>query len=189
MLAQARFGLGLFGFLGRNRHERTGYALYGAVVAAARDPDLYGMLGVPDTLDGRFDLVGLHAFLLIRRLSSLPEPGPELAQAVFDAMFNDMDVNLREMGVGDLSVGRKVRAMWEAFHGRAAAYQAAIEAGDRAALAAALERNVWRDAPAAAAAAELARAVLAQDAHLAGQELTELGMGSVRFLPAAQALA
>jgi len=189
MLVQARFGLGLFGFLGRNRHERTGYELYCAAVAAARAPDLYGVVGVPDTLDGRFDLVGLHAFLLIRRLSSLPEPGPALAQAVFDAMFNDMDVTLREMGVGDLSVGRKVRAMWEAFHGRAAAYQAAIEAGDRAALAAALERNVWRGAPAAAAAAELARAALAQDAHLAGQGLTELGQGRVTFLPAAKALA
>jgi cytochrome b pre-mRNA-processing protein 3 len=178
----------LFGFLRRDRHERAGYELYCAAVAAARDPDLYRVLGVPDTLDGRFDLVGLHAFLLIRRLNSLPAPGPGLAQAVFDAMFNDMDVTLREMGVGDLSVGRKVRAMWEAFHGRAAAYQAAIESGDRVALATALERNVWRGVP-TAGAAELARAALAQSAHLAGQDLAELDRGIVRFLPAAQALA
>ena len=79
----------------------------GAAVTAARDPDLYGVLGVPDTLDGRFDLIGLHAFLLIRRLRALPPPGPALAQAVFDAMFSDMDINLREMGVGDLSVGKQ----------------------------------------------------------------------------------
>ena len=195
MAARARCGLGLFGLklfglLGRNRHERAGYELYAAVVAAARDSDLYARLGVPDTLDGRFDLVGLHAFLLIRRLGSLPEPGPDLAQAVFDAMFNDMDVNLRELGVGDLSVGRKVRAMWEAFHGRSTAYRAAIEAGDAAALAAALERNVWRGAPPRAGApAELARAALAQEAHLAGQGLADLGKGIVTFLPAAEALA
>src|SRR5206468_4255637 len=69
---------------------------------------------------------------------------PALAQAVFDAMFSDMDLNLREMGVGDLSVGKRVRVMWEAFHGRCTAYQAAIEAGDVPALEAALVRNVWR---------------------------------------------
>ena len=183
----------MFGFLRRNRHERAGYQLYGATVAAAREPDLYsvptlaGVIGVPDTLDGRFDLIGLYAFLLIRRLNGLPEPGPTLAQAVFDAMFNDMDVNLREMGVGDLSVGRKVRAMWEAFHGRATAYQAAIETGDPATLAAALERNVWRGVPAAGAAA-LARATLAQEAHLAGQGLADLERGAVTFLPLAEAL-
>ena len=71
--------------------------------AAARAPALYAVLGVPDTLDGRFDMVGLHAFLLIDRLRRDPPPGPELAQAVFDAMFSDMDVTLREMGVGDLT--------------------------------------------------------------------------------------
>ncbi len=178
----------MFGFLRRNRHERTGYELYGATVAAARDPDLYAVLGVPDTLDGRFDLIGLYAFLLIRRLNRLPEPGPALAQSVFDAMFNDMDVNLRELGVGDLSVGRKMRTMWEAFHGRANAYQAAIEAGDPATLAAALERNVWRGV-ANQGAVELARATLAQEAYLANQDLSELGRGIVRFLPAAEALA
>jgi cytochrome b pre-mRNA-processing protein 3 len=172
----------------RNGHERTGYALYGAAVAAARDPYLYEMLGVPDTLDGRFDLIGLHVFLLIRRLRGLPPSGPELAQAVFDAMFNDMDVNLRESGVGDLSVGRKVRAMWEAFNGRSAAYQAALEAGDAAALTAALARNVWRGAP-AATAGELARITLAQDAHLDKQPLSQLADGVVNFLPASKVLA
>ncbi len=178
----------MFGFLRRNRHERAGYALYNAAVAAAREPALYGAIGVPDTVDGRFDLVGLYAFLLVRRLTGLPRPGPGLAQAVFDAMFSDMDVNLRESGVGDLSVGRKVRTMWEAFHGRSAAYQAALDAGDAEALTAALVRNVWRGAP-AAGAGELARLVLAQEAHLATQELGELANGSVTFLPVSDVLA
>ncbi len=119
------------GFLSRSRHERPGFMLYAAAVKAARrSAFLCRGLGVPDTLDGRFDLVGLHAFLLIERLRRDAEPGPELAQAVFDAMFADMDVNLRELGVGDLSVGKRVRAMWEAFHGRAAAYGAALAADD-----------------------------------------------------------
>src|SRR6202453_1646606 len=136
--------VGLLGLILRDRHERAGFELYGAAVAAARDPFFYTSLGVPDTLDGRFDMVGLYTFLIIQRLTREPAPGPALAQAVFDAMFGDMEVNLREMGVGDLSVGRKVRVMWEAFHGRSAAYQEALAAGDAERLAAALERNVWR---------------------------------------------
>jgi cytochrome b pre-mRNA-processing protein 3 len=175
--------MGVFGFLRRNPHERAGYILYSAAVAAARDPYLYTAVGVPDTLDGRFDLVGLHAFLVIRRLQAQPRPGADLAQAVFDAMFNDMDVNLREMGVGDLSVGKKVKVMWEAFHGRAAAYAAALDAGDGAGLRAALARNVWRGAAAGDGPARLATIVQAQDAHLAGQFLTPAGQ--VVFLPAA----
>jgi cytochrome b pre-mRNA-processing protein 3 len=182
-----RFDFAMFGLPRRNSHERTGYALYGAAVTAARDPYLYETLGVPDTLDGRFDLIGLHVFLLIRRLTGLPPPGPELAQAVFDAMFNDMDVNLRESGVGDLSVGRKVRAMWEAFNGRSAAYRAALEAGDAAALTAALARNVWRGA-ATTNARELARLTFAQDAYLGRQPLSQFANGAAGFLRAADAL-
>jgi len=177
-----------FGFLRRGRHERAGYALYGAAVAAARAACLYRELGVPDTLDGRFDLLCLYAFLLVRRLAALPPPGPALAQASFDAMFADMDVNLREMGAGDLSVGRKVKAMWEAFHGRAAAYRKALEAGEGPALAEALGRNVWRGAPPPGAADRLARLVRAQSAHLAGQTLADFVAGRASFLPATEAL-
>ena len=148
--------MSMFGFLRRNRHERAGYVLYTAAVAAARAPFLYATVGVPDTLDGRFDLVGLHVFLVIRRLQAQPAPGPALAQAVFDAMFHDMDVNLREMGVSDIAVGRKVKVMWEAFNGRATAYAAALDSGDTAALQAALARNVWRGAAAGAGPAMLA---------------------------------
>jgi len=163
------------------RRERTGYVLYGHAVAAARDPALYRDVGVPDTLDGRFDMVGLTVALLIRRLRALPPPGPALAQAVFDAMFSDMDINLREMGVGDLSVGRKVKDMWEAFHGRAGAYEAALAARDGNAMEAALARNVWRGAAPAGGPARLARLALAQDAALAGQDLSALAAGQARF--------
>lgn len=150
--------LGLFGY---GRHERIGFQLYAESVRAARDPYFYETLGVPDTLDGRFDLVGLYASMVIRRLRILPPKGPRVAQAVFDAMFSDMDINLREMGVGDMSVAKKVRAMWEAFHGRAAAYEAPLAAQDADALTAALVRNVWRG-EAAPRAAVAARIVVAQ---------------------------
>ena len=172
----------LFGLFTR-RPERAGYKLYGAAVAAARMPAFYTDWGVPDTLDGRFDLVGLHVYLLIERLTTPPTTGgAALAQAVFDAMFSDMDINLREMGVGDLSVGAKVRQMWEAFHGRAAAYESALAAGDAGALAGALSRNVWRGATPEGAADRLAAHILAQDAHLGGQALDKLTRGDVTFL-------
>ncbi len=172
----------MLGFVRPRRHERVAHELYCAAVAAARAPFFYRELGVPDTLDGRFDLVGLHTFLLIRRLQGVPRSGPALAQAVFDAMFSDMDLNLREMGVGDLGVGKRVRAMWEAFHGRAAAYRAPIAAGDAAGLAAALSRNVWRDPQALAPASRLATIALAQDRHLTAQDNSVLARGQADFL-------
>jgi cytochrome b pre-mRNA-processing protein 3 len=161
----------VLGFLRRGRSERIGYELYCAAVAAAREPFFYASLAVPDTLDGRFDLVGLHVYLLIRRLRRLPPPDDALAQAVFDAMFSDMDVTLREIGVGDMSVGKKVKAMWEAFHGRSVAYENGLADADPAPLEQALARNVWRGAAPAGHAAAQARIVRAQDgkAIAAGQ--------------------
>jgi cytochrome b pre-mRNA-processing protein 3 len=168
------------------REEQVGGALYGAAVTAARDPWFYRALGVPDTLDGRFDLIALHAFLLIHRLQDAPAPGPALAQAVFDAMFSDMDNNLREIGVSDLSVGRRMRAMWEAFHGRSKAYASAIDGMDRPSLETAVARNIWRGTAPAGAAATLAGVILAQVAHLASQPNTALAAGKAEFLrPAA----
>lgn len=174
--------MGLLGLLRRKPHERAGFELYGAAVAAARQPELFDALGVPDTLDGRFDLVALHTALLIRRIRRDPDPrAKDLAQAVFDAMFADMDVNLREMGVGDLAVGKRVKRMWEAFHGRAQAYEAALDAGDEAALTVALARNVWRGAAPAGAAERLARRALATDVALAAQPFVDLVAGRAEF--------
>lgn len=175
------------GFLRRrDKHERAAFELYGSAVAAARDPYLYATLAVPDTLDGRFDAIGVYVYLTIRRLSAADEPGPTLAQGVFDAMFLDMDTNLREMGVGDMSVGKRNRAMWEAFHGRCAAYAAAWDAPE--ALAAALGRNIWRgNQPPHGSASALARIAKAQDAFLGGQSLDAIVTGKIHFLPAEEA--
>ena len=108
--------MAFFGLFRSRRHERAGYALYTAAVQAARDPYFYARLGVADTLDGRFDMIGLYVSLVLDRLRREPKPGPELAQAVFDAMFSEMDFSLREMGVSDMTVGKRVKAMWEALN-------------------------------------------------------------------------
>jgi cytochrome b pre-mRNA-processing protein 3 len=178
--------MGLLGLFTRKPHERAGFALYGAAVEAARQPVFFADLGVPDTLDGRFDLVALHTGLLVCRIARDSDPrAKDLAQAVFDAMFADMDVNLREMGVGDLAVGKRVKRMWEAFHGRAQAYEAALRAGDEAGLSEALARNVWRGEPPAAAAPRLAAIAVAADAALARIPFADLVAGRAAFPPVA----
>jgi cytochrome b pre-mRNA-processing protein 3 len=174
--------MGLLGLFARKPHERAGFALYGEAVRAARNPFFFNDLGVPDTLDGRFDLVSLHAALLVRRIAADADPrAKELAQAVFDAMFADMDVNLREMGVSDLAVGKRVKRMWEAFHGRARAYQAALDAGDGMVLAEALGRNVWRGEAPAGAPERLAMIAAAAGAALASQPFSALVTGDAAF--------
>ncbi len=176
--------MGLLGLFSRKPHERAGFALYTTAVRAARDPYYYTELAVPDTMDGRFDMIGLYTFLLLDRLHREAETGKALAQAVFDAMFLDMDHTLRELGIGDITVGRKNKAMWEALNGRRQAYEDAVAADDEAALAAALGRNVWRGSPPAAAPELLAKSMLAQHRHLAAQSLESLVAGRVDFLPA-----
>jgi cytochrome b pre-mRNA-processing protein 3 len=175
--------MGLLALFRRKPHERAGFELYGVAVTAARNPWFFDALGVPDSLDGRFDLVGLHVALIIRRVRKDADPrGPALAQAAFDAMFADMDINLREMGVSDLTVGKRVKKMWEAFHGRAQAYEAALDAGDAAAMAAALHRNVWRAEGAASPAAHrLAEHALRGSAALDAQPIEALLRGQARF--------
>lgn len=173
--------MAFLGLFGRKRHERAGFGLYTTAVRAARNPFFYAELGVPDTMDGRFDMIGLYVSLLIERLQKERVPGPALAQAVFDAMFLDMDHTLREMGVSDMSVGRKVKAMWEALHGRSQAYAAALETGDGAALAASLARNVWRGQPSAEGPERLAAIASRHWRDLVGQDLEALAAGRVEF--------
>lgn len=115
-------------------------AIYGMIVTQAREPIFYRDLGVPDTVNGRFDLLLLHLWLLLRRLRTA-EGGTELSQALFDRFCEDMDDNLREMGVGDQTVPKRMRAFGEAFYGRVRAYDQAM-ASDGEALAAAICKNI-----------------------------------------------
>ena len=121
---------------------RAGAAdLYAAAVAQARRPEFYDRLGVPDTLDGRFELVALHVFLILRGLRTQAH-SQELGQALVDRFVEDMDASLRELGAGDLGVGRKVKAMGQALYGRIAAYESGL-AGSAGTLEAALRRNLF----------------------------------------------
>ena len=115
-------------------------AIYGMIVTQAREPLFYRDLGVPDTVNGRFDLLLLHLWMVLRRLKPL-EGGAQLCQALFDRFCEDMDGNLREMGVGDLTVPKRMQAFGEAFYGRSAAYDMAL-ADSREALAQALCKNI-----------------------------------------------
>ncbi|UFN50671.1 ubiquinol-cytochrome C chaperone [Roseomonas sp. OT10] len=169
--------MGLFGLLRRKPHERTGFELYTAAVAAAREPALFAA-GVPDTLEGRFEAISLHVGLLVHRLRHDPDPrGAPIAQAVFDAMFADMDLNLREMGVGDMSIGKRVKRLWENFHGRARAYEAAIAAPGNAAWEEALARNLWAGSAPEGAPARLAAHARVLEAWLAAQPFEALAGG------------
>jgi cytochrome b pre-mRNA-processing protein 3 len=119
---------------------------YHHVVEQARRPGFFLSCGVPDTVDGRFELICLHAFLYLYRLKRDHPRAAALGQRFFDAMFADFDRSLREMGTGDLSVGREVNRMAEAFYGRIAAYEEGL-AGDDSVLRPALARNLFGTAP------------------------------------------
>jgi cytochrome b pre-mRNA-processing protein 3 len=144
----------------RRERQETIDRLYGAIVAQARLPDFYLSLAVPDTVEGRFDLIVLHVHLLFRRLAAESETYRAVGQAVFDRFLEDMDASLRELGVGDLGVPKRMRAMAEAFYGRAEAYEAALAAPDDEPLRGALMRNIYsNDDAKKEAAARLARYV------------------------------
>ena len=126
----------------RPARDPTIAALYGMIVAQARSPYFYRGYGVPDTVDGRFDMIVLHLVLFLRRLKSEPSAAQSLGQEVFNLFCRDIDDNFREMGMGDLAVPREMRKVGEAFYGRAAAYEAALALED-ASLAEALGRNIF----------------------------------------------
>jgi cytochrome b pre-mRNA-processing protein 3 len=131
----------IFPLFRRNRRPDTISALYGMIVAQARSPAFYRDYGVADTVNGRFDLLLLHVVLVVERLMR-EEESKEAAQALFDMFCTDMDDNLREIGIGDLSVPKHMKRVGEAYYGRAQVYQAALAASDESALVEAIRRNV-----------------------------------------------
>lgn len=146
-------------------------ALHGAIFAAARQPGLYTALHVPDTVEGRFEAVCLHAYLVLRRLDRLPPPAADLAQELVDDVFATLDANLRELGVSDVGVGKRMKKLAAAFYGRARSTDAALAAGDRTALPTTLARNVLG---AETGAEALAAYVRAAEAALATVDLEAL---------------
>jgi cytochrome b pre-mRNA-processing protein 3 len=170
----------VLGLFKRRRHMAQIEPLYDAIVAAARRPQLYLQLGVADSVMGRFEVLSLHVALVLRRLKALPAPAADVAQDVVDRFFADLDASMREIGIGDTSVPKKIKQMGDAFYGRAAAYDAALApAAPEQALSEALARNVLgrgADATSEALATEVRRLVdrldgMGLDALLAGQSL------------------
>jgi cytochrome b pre-mRNA-processing protein 3 len=156
-------------------------AVYGAIVAAARHPRPYADWGVPDTVDGRFDMIVLHAILVLDRLGEAGRAGQTFAQGLTDEVFADMDRSLREMGVGDLSVGKKVRRMAEVFYGRARAYTGALRAGNEPELAEALYRNVFAGIGERVGSSLLAAYALRLRRHLHGRPIGPILSGRIDF--------
>lgn len=128
-----------------SKEKKTAHKLYQIIVAQARQPAFYRDLGVADTFDGRFDMISLHMILVIRRMKNDVDETRKLSQALFDYMFNDIDMNLREYGIGDMGVLKRVKTMAKAFYGRLESYDLGLARDDDADLAAALQRNLFRE--------------------------------------------
>jgi cytochrome b pre-mRNA-processing protein 3 len=124
------------------RFEAEARALYRQIAERARRPILFMLYGVPDTIDGRFETLCLHAYALFHGLKGKGADAEALSQAVYDAMFSDLDGSLRELGAADIGVGKRIKAMTEALNGRIQAYDRGFAAGD-AELEQAIRRNVY----------------------------------------------
>ena len=124
--------------------DEESVTLYASLVGLGRDSRLYLRYGVADSLDGRFDLLCLLVVLVVRRLEAIGDEGRATAQGVIDTMFADMDMVLREVGVGENKIGRKIKQMAEAYLGRFKAYSSALDKKDLKALEDAFLRNIYR---------------------------------------------
>lgn len=164
----------------KNTATEAVYAVYNAIVAQSRRPKFYADMLVPDTVTGRFDMISLHLALLFRRLRAEAGERKEFSQAVFDLFFKDMDRSLREMGVGDLGVPKKIQKMGNIFFGLLAAMNAAMDAHDTAALELILARNLFDDETGPHVRA-LAEYLVAEDSALANQSAAAITGGRIVF--------
>lgn len=153
--------------------------LHAAIIQRARAPEFYTRFGVPDTIDGRFDLVALHAWMALGRLS---DPAlRSVSQQLTNILFSSFDEGLRELGVSDMGMGRRMKKIANAFYGRCQAYDAA---GDEAGLAEAVLRNLYRgEAGQAEAASAVARYIPTAKAALEGADVLA---GHLEFGPLPQ---
>ena len=168
----------------KNTATEPVYAVYSAIVAQSRQPRFYADWGVPDTVTGRFDMISLHMALLFRRLRAETGDQKNFSQAVFDLFFKDMDRSLREMGVGDLGVPKRIQKMGNIFFGLLAAMNEAMDRGDVVALEGVLARNIYEGEVTPQVTA-MANYLLAEDRALAGQQAAAITGGALSFEDAA----
>ena len=182
--------MGLLDFLSLRRKAPDVLPAYTAIMAQARRPDYYGAGKVPDSFDGRFDFLSAHVHLVLRRLRTDGVAREEVGQALFDVFFRDMDQAMRESGVGDLGVGKRIRKMAQAFYGRASAYDEALGKAAparatkavKARLVDVLTRNLYPETPTladAAGMADLAAHLLDLEKQLAKKSLEDILAGHV----------
>lgn len=156
-------------------------AIYGQIVAAARQPTFYADWSVPDTPLGRFEMMSLHVFLFLHRVRGAEGAVAQLSQDLTDEFFKDVDHSLRELGIGDIGVPKRMKKLAKMFYGRVESYAAALNAGDQGALAEALRRNVQPEDENWPHAAGLAAYAMAAERHLAQQDDARLLAGQVSY--------
>ena len=173
----------IFAMFRRSGNDRVIERLHGDIVAAVRQASLYADYGVDDTFEGRFELLALFATLLVRRLAQLPSPAPEVAQDLTDRIFSELDAAMRELGVGDLAVPKRIKKFAAAFLGRRKIYDEALAAKSEERLAAAIARNVYglESPEGAGQASRLARSAFAVEAALAAAPIETFAKGSAPF--------
>lgn len=166
-----------------NQLRESAHVLYGEIMGQSRRPEFYLNAAVPDSLDGRFDLLVVHAFLVMRRLKhDGGDQGRRLSQLIYDVMFADLDRMWREQGIGDIGVGHRVNRMSKAFLGRIVAYETALEGGAADALADALRRNLYGTGnPDDQAVMQMVDYLQCADAALAGQAVETFIAGTIAF--------
>lgn len=169
----------------RSRPDRdAGFLIYGAIVAQSRQPSFFRDLGVEDSFEGRFEMLVLHVYMVLNRLKREEQAGDEVGQALFDTFFADLDTSMRELGVGDLSIAKKVKALASAFYGRVGSYDEAIRSNDRNGLSQALVRNVFGDNEASAGSAGVLSAYVFDSLEsLKTVEFSALLRGELEFAP------
>ena len=166
---------------GASPYREAAHTLYAAAVLQARRPGFYEKWGVPDTVEGRFDMIVVHVHALMRALKGQGRSANRLAQALFDIMFDDMDQNMRELGVSDIRIGKRIKELAGSFYGRIGAYDEALASESEAnALEDALRRNVYLATPDGDAAA-LAAYVRRLADEMAAVSVDELLAGRVSF--------
>jgi len=164
----------------RRAGRQAAQLIYDAAMAAARRPALYLDHGVPDTLQGRFEMLALHLFPVLYRLMHMPGDDPDLAQLISERLVSETDATFREMGVGDVTVPKRMKTFYRSFAGRIGAYKAALEASDEA-LIDAVRRNVFPDDDVDGSARKLALHMKAAVAAIRAVDLERLRAGDLPY--------
>ncbi|WP_080518695.1 ubiquinol-cytochrome C chaperone family protein [Rhizobium leguminosarum] len=175
------FGL----FRKKNNNQAIVDRQYAVLTAAARMREIYERLNVPDTVMGRFEMLSIAMILFFRRTRSSATSGQEIAQEIVDAFFQDIDYSIRELGIGDNSVPKRMKKLAGMFYGRLEAYSKAMDTGDTEALALALTRNIYPESPVPADMSGLANWMMAAEAHLSALAEEEIATGSATLPPVA----